>query len=102
MFSQKLFDYQSKRHCPKTIGAKSPLQETALSTSTCYSVFDKVQVNNPFTLVIIDYIIHPFLKKKYWDVREKDVLEEHSQSPFRQKCLEIYKHDALSNACVKR
>ena len=77
------FDYQSERHRSKTIGAKSPLQETALLTSTYHSAFDKIQVNNPFSLTSTNRIIRPSLKKKHWDIRKKDVLKERSQSPFR-------------------
>lgn len=77
------FDYQSERHRSKTIEAKSPLQGTALLASIYHSTFYKVQVNHSFTLVIINHIIRPSLEKKYWNIRKKDVLEEHFQPPFR-------------------
>lgn len=49
----------------QNVGAKSPLQETAILTSDLHSVLDKVQVNNPFPLICISYIIWPSLKKKH-------------------------------------
>lgn len=81
--TEDMLDYQSERHCSKTIGTKSPLQGTDPLTGTCHSMLNKVQVNNPFTLMGICCTVRPSLEKEYWDIRKKDMLEKCPQSLFR-------------------
>ena len=58
-----MFDYQSDRHCAKTVGAKSPLQRTFESNWKGSLALDKVQVNRFFLLVLILILILLVLKK---------------------------------------
>ena len=44
------FDYQSERHCAKTDGAKSSLQEDGRLTECDVLIFKKVLVNAAFLL----------------------------------------------------
>ena len=67
------FDYQSERHCSKTIGSKSPLQGTLVLTDSVSSILKKLQVNRSFALVFILHLIMPVFKKENSQFREKSV-----------------------------
>ena len=58
------FDYQSDRHCSKTIGAKSPLQRTAKTNWQTVSTLNKMQVNKPFTFMLILIVIVLILQQE--------------------------------------
>ena len=59
-----VFDYQSDRHCAKTIGVNSPLQRTFKSDWNSSLTLDKIQVNRSFLLVFIPIRVLLVLEKQ--------------------------------------
>ena len=70
------FDYQSDRHCAKTIGSKSPLQRTFESDWKRSLALNKVQVNTPFILILVDALIKLVLQEQNSCFLEKHLLRE--------------------------
>lgn len=78
----KSCDYQSERHCSKTIGAKSPLQRTIVSGWPVSLTFKKVQVNDSFYLMFVDLAVMLVFKKQNLRVLMKNLLDKHLKVIF--------------------
>ena len=75
-------DYQSERHCSKTIGAKSPLQRMVISDWFESLTFKKVQVNDSFSLVLMSLTVTLVLKKQNLRVLIKNLLSKRIKVTF--------------------
>ena len=78
-----LFDYQSDRHCSKTIGPKSPLQRTVKTDWQAVSTLNKMQVNKPFTFMLILIVVVPVLQQENSRFLKKHLLENGLKIIFR-------------------
>ena len=78
-----VFDYQSDRHCSKTIGPKSPLQRTVKTDWQAVSTLNKMQVNKPFTFMLILIVVVPVLQQENSRFLKKHLLENGLKIIFR-------------------
>ena len=83
LMQNEKFDYQSDRHCSKTIGPKSPLQRTVKTDWQAVSTLNKMQVNKPFTFMLILIVVVPVLQQENSRFLKKHLLENGLKIIFR-------------------
>ena len=86
------FDYQSVRHCSKTYGAKSLLRGDGKTDWSRLSILKKILINSVFSLMLIVVIVLLIFKQNNMSSRIKNVLIEQFELIFRQKSFKVHKN----------